>query len=120
MVAPASPAFWGVLIVLVIASATQDIAIDALAIRITPHELLGVVNSARVAAYRGAMLAAPNARRIARPAFLGWRGAFLTAAVVPLIVLVVDRAHRTAERGTGEQRENPLRSLLTWLRRPAR
>jgi PAT family beta-lactamase induction signal transducer AmpG len=117
MVAPASPAFWGVLIVLVIASATQDIAIDALAIRITPNELLGVVNSARVAAYRGAMLAAPNLVGLL-VAYVGWRGAFMTAAVVPLIVLVAIALTAPPERGTGEQRENPLRALLTWLRRP--
>ncbi|MDP9193979.1 MAG: MFS transporter [Acidobacteriota bacterium] len=117
MVAPASPAFWGVLIVLVIASATQDIAIDALAIRITPNELLGVVNSARVAAYRGAMLAAPNLVGLL-VIYVGWRGAFMTAAVVPLIVLVAIALTAPPERGTGEQRENPLRALLTWLRRP--
>jgi PAT family beta-lactamase induction signal transducer AmpG len=117
MVAPASPAFWGVLIVLVFASATQDIAIDALAIRITPKELLGVVNSARVAAYRGAMLAAPNLVGLL-VAYIGWRGAFMTAAVVPLLILVLIAFTAPAERGTGEQRENPFRALLTWLRRP--
>ena len=87
MVAPASPAFWGVLIVLIAASATQDIAIDALAIRITPPDLLGVVNSARVAAYRVAMLAGPNVVGLL-VAYIGWRAAFMTAAVVPLLVLV--------------------------------
>jgi PAT family beta-lactamase induction signal transducer AmpG len=117
MVAPASPAFWGVLIVLIAASATQDIAIDALAIRITPPDLLGLVNSARVAAYRAAMLAAPNLVGLL-VAYTGWRTAFMTAAVVPLIVLVAIALTAPAERGSEEQRENPLRSLFTWLQRP--
>jgi PAT family beta-lactamase induction signal transducer AmpG len=117
MVAPASPAFWGVLIVLIAASATQDIAIDALAIRITPPDLLGLVNSARVAAYRAAMLAAPNLVGLL-VAYTGWRTAFMTAAVVPLIVLVAIALTAPAERGSEKQRENPLRSLFTWLQRP--
>lgn len=117
MVAPASPAFWGVLIVLIAASATQDIAIDALAIRITPPDLLGVVNSARVAAYRAAMLAGPNVVGLL-VAYIGWRAAFMTAAVVPLIVLVAIAFTAPAERGIEERRENPLRSLFTWLQRP--
>jgi MFS transporter, PAT family, beta-lactamase induction signal transducer AmpG len=117
LVAPASPAFWGVLIVLVFASATQDIAIDALAIRITPHELLGVVNSARVAAFRGAMLVATGGVPLL-VAFIGWRAAFLTVAIVPLIVLVVIALTAPAERGAGQHRERPLRALFLWLRRP--
>jgi PAT family beta-lactamase induction signal transducer AmpG len=117
MVAPASPAFWGVLIVLIAASATQDIAIDALAIRITPSDLLGVVNSARVAAYRAAMLAGPNVVGLL-VVYIGWRAAFMTAAVVPLIVLVAIALTAPAERGRDERRENPLRSLFTWLQRP--
>jgi PAT family beta-lactamase induction signal transducer AmpG len=118
MVAPASPAFWGMLIVLVVASATQDIAVDALAIRITPHELLGVVNSARIAAYRAAMLVASGGIPLL-VAFFGWRAAFMVAAIVPLIVLVVIALTAPAERGAaGEQHENPFRALFTWLQRP--
>ena len=40
------------------ASATQDIAIDAMAVRITPQRQLGYVNSIRVTAYRAAMIVA--------------------------------------------------------------
>lgn len=117
LTAPASPAFWGVLIVLVFASATQDIAIDALAIRITPHELIGVVNSARVAAYRGAMLVAMGGVPLL-VTVIGWRGAFMSVAVVPLLVLVVIAFTAPAERGIGEHRESPLRALFLWLQRP--
>ena len=117
MVAPASPPFWGVLVVLVIASATQDIAIDALAIRITPQELVGLVNSARVAAYRVAMIVGPAGVALLA-AYIGWRAAFMTAAVVPLLVLVVIAFTAPAERGANEQHENPFKALLGWLQRP--
>lgn len=114
---PASPAFWGALIVLVFASATQDIAIDALAIRITPTELLGVVNSARVAAYRGAMIVAGGGVAILADR-IGWRAAFFAAACVPLVVLALTVLTAPPESGVGEQRENPFRALMTWLTRP--
>lgn len=117
VVAPASPAFWAALIVLVFASATQDIAIDALAIRITPTELLGPVNSARVGAFRVAMLVGPGLVA-AVVTFSGWRAGFFAAALVPLITLALIAFTAPPERGTGEQRENPLRALLTWLQRP--
>jgi PAT family beta-lactamase induction signal transducer AmpG len=74
-VEPASAPFWGALIVLVFASATQDIAIDALAIRVTPREMLGLVNSARVAAFRGAMIVAGGGVALLADR-VGWRAAF--------------------------------------------
>ncbi len=117
MVPPASPLFWGALIVLVFASATQDIAIDALAIRITPTELLGVVNSARVAAYRGAMIVAGGGVAILADR-IGWRGAFFVAAGVPLVVLTLTALTAPPESGIDEKRENPFRALHTWITRP--
>lgn len=116
LVPPASPAFWGALIVLTFASATQDIAIDALAIRITPHSLLGVVNSARVAAYRAAMIVAGGGIALLADR-IGWRNAFVTAAAVPLIVLAITAFTAPRERGVSEQRENPFVALWNWLLR---
>jgi PAT family beta-lactamase induction signal transducer AmpG len=117
VVRPASPAFWAALIVLVFASATQDTAIDALAIRITPRDLLGVVNSARVAAYRGAMLVAGGGMALLSD-HIGWRGAFFVAAGVPLVVLALTALTAPPERGAEEKHENPLRALVGWMRRP--
>jgi PAT family beta-lactamase induction signal transducer AmpG len=117
LVPPAGAAFWAVLIVLVFASATQDIAIDALMIRATPAELLGVVNSARVAAYRVAMLMATGVVGLLS-ALIGWNGAFLAAALVPLILLGAISAATPKEAGVRERHENPLRGLLLWARRP--
>lgn len=117
LVPPAGAAFWGALIVLVFASATQDIAIDALVIRATPPDLLGVVNSARVAAYRVAMLIAGGVIGLLADR-LGWGGAFVTIAVVPLIILAVVGVAVPREADVRERHENPLRGLLHWLRRP--
>jgi MFS transporter, PAT family, beta-lactamase induction signal transducer AmpG len=116
-VPPASPAFWGALIVLVFASATQDIAIDALAIRITPTELFGLVNSARVASFRGAMIVAGGGVAILADR-VGWRAAFFVAAGVPLLVLALIALTAPPEGGLAERRENPFRALFTWLTRP--
>jgi MFS transporter, PAT family, beta-lactamase induction signal transducer AmpG len=116
LVPPASAAFWGALLVLVFASATQDIAIDALAIRVTPEKLLGVVNSARVAAYRGAMIVAGGGVAMLADR-IGWRSAFLTAAAVPMVILALIAFTAPREAGTREHHENPLRGLWRWLRR---
>jgi PAT family beta-lactamase induction signal transducer AmpG len=116
-VRPASPAFWGALVVLVFASATQDIAIDALAIRITPDSLLGVVNSARVAAFRVAMIVAGGGVALLADR-MGWRGAFGVAAAVPIAILFLIAFTAPAENTARERHENPLRGLVAWLKRP--
>ena len=117
LVEPAGNAFWAALIVLVLASATQDIGIDALVIRTTPADLLGVVNSARVAAYRVAMIVAGGAIAMLADR-TGWRGAFLVAATVPLVILTVVVLVAPRDRSVIETHQNPLRGLLEWLRRP--
>jgi PAT family beta-lactamase induction signal transducer AmpG len=116
-VPPGGRLFWTVLVFLVIASATQDIAIDALVIRTTPEKLLGVVNSARVAAYRVAMLIAGAALGMLADR-MGWPGAFMTVAAIPLVVLTVLSFVSPAQEDIRERHENPLRGLLDWLRRP--
>lgn len=118
LVPPAGGTFWAALIVLVFASATQDIAIDALAIRLTPRDLLGIVNSARVAAYRCAMIVAGGGVAMLADTALGWRGAFVAAAAVPLVILALVAFTVSNERGTRERRENPLRGVWRWLRQP--
>ena len=116
-VAPAGGAFMAALIILVFASATQDIAIDALAIRMTPADLLGLVNSARVAAYRVAMIVAGGGVAIIADR-AGWRGAFLIAAAVPLILLATIAVAAPRESDERVRNENPLRGLLDWMRKP--
>jgi len=117
LVPAASAAFWAALLVLVFASATQDVAIDALIIRVTPQNQLGIVNSARVAAYRVAMIVAGGGVAMLADA-AGWQNAFLAAAAVPLVVLAVVSFGAPREAGTREHHENPLRGLWRWLSRP--
>lgn len=116
-VPPAGALFWTALVLFVFASATQDIAIDALAIRVTPPNLLGIVNSVRVAAYRGAMIVAGGGVAILADR-IGWRNAFATAAAVPLLVLALVAFTAPRESGAHDSEHNPLRGLVEWMRRP--
>jgi PAT family beta-lactamase induction signal transducer AmpG len=107
-----------VLIVLAIASATQDIAIDAFTIRITPNALVGPVNSIRVTAYRVAIIVAGGGLA-AVAGYLGWRVAFAGAAIVSALIFAFtftmpdDRGTGTA-KATGQAGE----PVLHWFRRP--
>jgi PAT family beta-lactamase induction signal transducer AmpG len=112
----ASLGFWIAMTVLAFASATQDIAIDAMTIRLTPEKLLGIVNSVRVASYRVAIIAAGGGIAAAS-ARLGWSGAFVAAAFIPLAVILVVLV-TVKGRGSEDRHENPFRALLEWLRRP--
>jgi PAT family beta-lactamase induction signal transducer AmpG len=114
---PAGPLFWIAIALIAIASATQDIAIDALTIRITPSKLLGLVNSARVTAYRVAMIAAGGGVAILADR-IGWRSAFAVSAAVPIAIGLVLAFSLPAEQGARERQENPLRALGHWLARP--
>jgi MFS transporter, PAT family, beta-lactamase induction signal transducer AmpG len=84
--APGAP-FYALLVMLSLASATQDIAVDAFTIRITPPRLLGPVNSIRVTAYRIALTIPGFLGWIAQSA--GWPHAYATAAIVAALIFVV-------------------------------
>jgi PAT family beta-lactamase induction signal transducer AmpG len=108
--------FFSIVAILAFASATQDIAIDAMAVRITPKHQLGYVNSVRVTAYRGAMIVAGGALA-ALTTFVGWRGAFLTAAAITGVIFVAT-FFLPAETGEHARNENPFRGIVEWFRRP--
>jgi PAT family beta-lactamase induction signal transducer AmpG len=112
-----SGGFWLALLVLVFASATHDIAADALLIRVTPEEQIGLVNSTRVAAYRAAMIVAGGGIALLADR-IGWRNAFMAGACVPLAVFAILAFSAPADRSTSTRRENPLAGLITWLGRP--
>jgi PAT family beta-lactamase induction signal transducer AmpG len=115
--APAGSVFWVAAAVLVAASATQDIAIDALTIRITPRDLLGPVNSARVTAYRVAVIAAGGGIAVLADR-AGWPAAFASIAAVPLVIASVLAMTIPPGAGGTERHENPLRALWGWIARP--
>jgi PAT family beta-lactamase induction signal transducer AmpG len=105
-----------VLALLAFASATQDIAIDAFTIRITPQSLLGPVNSVRVTAYRIAIIVSGGGLA-AVAGYLGWRTAFGVAAAFTALVLAftfVIPNDRAATRTT----RNLIGDLLHWFKRP--
>ena len=80
------PLFYGCVALLALASATQDIAVDAFTIRATPHDLLGPVNSVRVTAYRIALTSPGILAALAQRA--GWGAAYSTAAGIALLILL--------------------------------
>lgn len=116
-VTPATGGFWLALIILVVASATHDIAADALLIRVTPENQLGLVNSTRVAAYRAAMIVAGGGIALLADR-IGWRNAFLAGACVPLAIFVLLFFTAPSDRSESVRRENPFSALLTWLSQP--
>ena len=108
--------FWILVTIFVIASATQDIAIDAFTIRITPKEMLGPVNSIRVTAYRIAIIAGGGGLAAVGGRF-GWSSAFGTGAALFGIVLIV-ALWLPDDRGERAERQSLFRDLAEWARRP--
>jgi PAT family beta-lactamase induction signal transducer AmpG len=106
--------FWIVLVLIVLLSATQDVAIDAYTIQSTTTRELGVANSVRITLYRVAMLTA-GGLLVWVAGRIGWSksfsvGAALLAALAASAFLlpVVDRTTGRAH-GLWE----PLRELLS-------
>ena len=111
-----TPLFYFFLGVLAFASATQDIAVDALTIRFTPNEFLGPVNSIRVTAYRVALMVGGGALA-ALAGWAGWRSAFGAAAAIALVILFFT-VTLPDDRGARTERTHFLEDLTHWLRRP--
>jgi PAT family beta-lactamase induction signal transducer AmpG len=133
-------AFWTIISLFAIASATQDLAVDAFTIRATPPEFVGPVNSIRVAAYRTALIVGGGGL-VALSGVIGWRGSFAVSAAIAVVVLVIalrlpeeplvtrSRGLAVAGREGPRDRETPrsrdrqsiidlFRGLAHWLRRP--
>ena len=111
--------FYALLAVLAIASATQDIAVDAFTIRNTPTKFLGPINSIRVTAYRIALTAPGLLAWIGQNA--GWPQAFATAAIVAGVILIIALTlpDRDSSATTDEPRPttNFIQALRHWLTR---
>jgi len=75
-----SMGLWIAFSVFCLASATQDIAIDAYAIGITAHGQEGPINSMKAIAYRCGMLLA--AALLFLPRWIGWSGMFAVASLI--------------------------------------
>jgi len=105
---------WIILVLIVLLSATQDVAIDAYTIQSTTTRELGVANSVRITLYRVAMLTA-GGLLVWLAGRIGWSESFSVGSVVlaalalcAFLVPAVDRAAgRAASLG------EPLRELFS-------
>jgi MFS transporter, PAT family, beta-lactamase induction signal transducer AmpG len=108
------PPFWIVLSLIVILSATQDVAVDAYTIQSTTTRELGVANSVRITLYRIAMLTAGGVL-VWLAGRIGWAPSFSIGAVLlcglTVCVLFLPSLDRTA--GHAPSLWEPLRALLT-------
>lgn len=114
---PIGPLFYACVALLAIASATQDIAVDAYTIRATPKEILGPVNSIRVAAYR-LSLTVPGGL-IILAGFAGWAAGFGLAATLACAFFLYTFFLAEQEQGSRENGSRDfLAALRQWLTRP--
>jgi len=108
---------WTVLLLLTIASATQDIAIDAYTIGLVERGEEGAANGVRVSAYRAALIAAGGGLLLLTP-WIGWDGAFRVAAIVCLVLAVLLwRSPRPPGVATDPQ-SNWFAGISSWWQRP--
>jgi MFS transporter, PAT family, beta-lactamase induction signal transducer AmpG len=104
------------LLVYVTLSATQDIAIDAYTIETTSGRELGVANSVRIAAYRGASFVS-SALLVWVAARRGWDGAFLAGAAITAALAAASFLLPETERGA-QRAESLTEPIAAMLRRP--
>jgi PAT family beta-lactamase induction signal transducer AmpG len=109
-------ALWLLIAAFCVASATQDIAIDAYTIAFTPRGEEGPVNSVRVIAYRVGLIASGGAL-LFLPRWLGWPGTFAVAAGAFALMALTVRACPPAPVPAQTRRET-LPALRRWLGRP--
>jgi MFS transporter, PAT family, beta-lactamase induction signal transducer AmpG len=108
--------FYALVALLAIASATQDMAVDAFTIRATPQKMLGPINAIRVTAYRVALMV-PGVLGIMAGKF-GWSAAYSAAAVVAAIIFAIALTLPDDRGVVAAERPNFLDALKHWLLRP--
>jgi PAT family beta-lactamase induction signal transducer AmpG len=121
LLAGADPEHHGValgalLLIYVTLSATQDIAIDAYTIETTSGRELGVANSVRIAAYRGASFIS-SALLVWVAARRGWDGAFLAGAGITGALAAASFLLPETARGA-QHTESLTEPIFAMLRRP--
>lgn len=117
---PAQPsaALWALLLVLTIASATQDVAIDAYTIGLLAPGEEGVGNGVRVSAYRAALIVGGGGLVILAGWF-GWPMVFQVAAILAVALAVaIWRSPRIVTAPPEGAARSWFGPLVAWLRRP--
>ena len=113
---PPSMALWVVLLGLTVASATQDVAIDAFTIGLVRPGEEGDANGVRVSAYRVALIASGGGLLLLAP-LIGWNAVFFAAAgCFAALALVVGRA--PAAEVPSAERGDWVEGMRRWLGRP--
>jgi PAT family beta-lactamase induction signal transducer AmpG len=110
-----SPAVWIAIGLFTMLSATNDIAIDGYTIEYLEKEELGLANGIRIGAYRVGMLTSGFV--LMASDWLGWRGAFVVAAVV-FFALAAMSLRAPAERAIRALRGDVRAELAALLRSP--
>ncbi len=105
---------WIILLLIVVLSATQDIAIDAYTIQSTTTRELGVANSVRITLYRVAMLTA-GGLLVWLAGRIGWPHSFSVGAGLLCVLTVGALLLPSVGRPSGPPPSlaEPLRALLT-------
>jgi PAT family beta-lactamase induction signal transducer AmpG len=105
---------WIILALIVLLSATQDVAIDAYTIQSTTTRELGVANSVRITLYRIAMLTA-GGLLVWLAGRVGWRGSFSVGAALLAALAVSAFLLPTVERMSARAQSlgEPLTELLS-------
>jgi PAT family beta-lactamase induction signal transducer AmpG len=110
-------AFWAVMLLFTMASATQDVAIDGHTIGMLPEAEVGAANGIRVSAYRAAIIASGGGIVLGAGAF-GWAPMWIAAAgLLAVLAPVVLRAPAGAPVAP-EERRRFFRGLAEWVARP--
>ena len=107
---------WAVLFAFTMASATQDIAIDAHTIGFLPRGEEGAANGIRVSAYRAATMVA-GGFLLSAAGFLGWAPAWTAGAGILLLLAAVAVRAPAAELVASE-RKLFLSPFVRWLAKP--
>jgi PAT family beta-lactamase induction signal transducer AmpG len=108
------PTFWVVLALIVVLSATQDVAIDAYTIQSTTTRELGIANSVRITLYRVAMLSAGGVL-VWLAGRIGWSQSFTAGAVLLGGLTIGALLLPPVDRTTGHPHSlwEPIRELLS-------
>jgi PAT family beta-lactamase induction signal transducer AmpG len=111
--------FWAAVAVLAVASATQDVAIDAIAVAKSSPSTVGHVNSVRVTAYRIAIIVAGGGLAAVAGRW-GWKAAFATGTAIAISCLASTLLVRDDRRDDRARRAtlSPVPALRRWLARP--
>jgi len=106
-------AFWIVLLLIVVLSATQDVAIDAYTIQSTTTRELGIANSVRITLYRVAMLAA-GGLLVWLAGRIGWSHSFRAGAAVLAVLTACALLLPSVDRTSGHAHTlwEPIRALF--------